>query len=152
MQLKTKYFGSIEYEKADILHFPEGIFAFEDEKEYLLLPFEGSNGAMLCLQSVHTPALAFTTMNPFFLKPDYAPELRSEELRLMGAQQSQDLCFYVLCAVKNPVSESTVNLRCPIVINDDTHCAIQVILDTDLYNMHHPLSEFSVNSGEGASC
>lgn len=48
-----------------------------------------------------------------------------------------------MCVVKEPVGESTVNLRCPVVVNPDLHRAMQVILDTDAYQMRHRLDEFS---------
>ena len=141
MQLATKYFGTIDYEAEDVLSFPDGLFGFEEERAFLLLPFEGSEVNLLCLQSVQTPPLAFVAMNPFSLKGDYAPVLREEELRLMGVSRSQELCYYVLCAVREPVGESTVNLRCPVVINPDQRKAVQVILDTKLYHMRHRLAE-----------
>ena len=52
MKLSTKYFGEIDYGDEDVIRFPQGIFAFEEEKEFLLLPFSGSDGTLLCLQSV----------------------------------------------------------------------------------------------------
>ena len=152
MQLQTKYFGPVSYEQEDVLNFPEGLFAFEEEKHYLLLPFEGSDGAMLCLQSVDTPALAFVVMNPYSLKPDYNPHLSPEELGLLGASDTSALYVYTLCAVKSPVSASTVNLRCPVVINADSHKAVQVILDSGDYHMRHLLSEFSPKKGDDAPC
>ena len=39
LKLTTKYFGEIEYAQADVFHFSKGLFAFEEEKEFLLLPF-----------------------------------------------------------------------------------------------------------------
>lgn len=142
MQLATKYFGEIEYDREDILSFSCGLFGFEEEREFLLLPFQGSNGGLLCLQSVQTPALAFVVMDPFSLNPDYAPVLEDSALREMGVSSSEELCYYVLCVVKEPVSASTVNLKCPVVINGDTRAARQVILETGGYDMRHPLSEF----------
>ena len=53
--------------------------------------------------------------------------------------------------VKNPVANSTVNLRCPIALNDESRQAIQVILDTDRYHMRHLLAEFG-RKGEGPTC
>ena len=147
MQLITKYFGEIEYDPADILSFPHGLFGFEGEHRFLFLPFHGSDGGLLCFQSVTTPSLAFVAMNPFQLKPDYAPVLEEDTLREMGVSCSQDLCYYVLCVVRNPVSTSTVNLRCPIVINDETRVAKQVILEAGDYAMRHPLSEFEKEGG-----
>ena len=143
MQLDTKYFGRITYDPQDVLEFPNGLFGFEEEKRFLLLPFSGSQGNMLCLQSVAAPSPAFILMNPFSLKPDYAPELSQEELNLMGVSRSCELCYYVMCVAREPVGESTVNLRCPVVVNPDLHRACQVILDTEDYHMRHRLDEFS---------
>ncbi len=143
MQLNTKYFGSIDYDPADEVYFPSGLFGFEEEKDFLLLPFAGSDGNMLCLQSVKTPALAFIAMNPFSLKPDYAPVLVPEALELMGVGRSEDLCYYVMCVVRDPVGESTLNLRCPVVINPDLHRGMQVILDDGGYGMRHRLDSLS---------
>lgn len=143
MQLNTKYFGPVDYDTQDVLTFPSGLFGFEEERSFLLLPFAGSQETLLCLQSTATPSLAFVAMNPFSLKPDYAPRLSEEELQLMGVKRSEELCYYVMCVVKEPVGESTVNLRCPVVVNPDLHRAMQVILDTDAYQMRHRLDEFS---------
>lgn len=146
MKLQTKYFGEIEYEADETLAFPAGIFGFEEEHSFLLLPFDGSHGNMLCLQSTATPALAFIVLDPFALKPDYVPVLRKLELQQFGVADAGELGFYVLCAVKKPVSDSTVNLRCPLVVHPETRVARQVIMEQ--YEMRHPLSEFG--SGEGA--
>lgn len=149
MRLKTKYFGEIECSEEDKLFFPEGLFGFEEEKEFFLLPFEGSGGSLLCFQSAATPGLAFVAMNPFSLKPDYSPVLTKGELADMGVERSEDLCFYALCVVRSPVAESTVNLRCPVAINDHTHRAMQVILEDGSCHMHHLLSEFGQKEGDG---
>ncbi len=147
MLLKTKYFGSIQCEEEDMLQFPEGLYGFEEEREFFLLPFEGGDGGLLCLQSVATPGLAFVAMDPFSLKPDYAPVLTAGELRAMEVERSEELCFYAFCVVREPVGESTVNLRCPVVINDRTRRATQVILESGGYEMHHPLAEFRPREG-----
>lgn len=143
MNLETKYFGRITYNSEDVLEFPNGLFGFEQEKHFLLLPFSGSQGNMLCLQSILAPSPAFILMNPFSLKPDYAPVLSGEELQLMGVSHSYELCYYVMCVAREPVGASTVNLRCPVVVNPDLHRACQVILDTEEYHMRHRLDEFS---------
>lgn len=150
MRLSTKYFGEIDCPEEEKLHFPEGLFGFEEEKEFFLLPFEGGDGSLLCFQSAATPQLAFVAMNPFSLKPDYAPVLTPGELKAMGVERSEDLCFYTLCVVRSPVGESTVNLRCPVAVNDRTGRAMQVILEEGGYHMHHLLSDFGRK--EEATC
>ncbi|MCI8423647.1 MAG: flagellar assembly protein FliW [Lawsonibacter sp.] len=150
MKLQTKYFGQVEYEEDDLLSFPAGLFGFESERQFLLLPFEDSAGTLLCFQSVQTPALAFVAMEPFSLLPDYAPVLQPQELKALGVEESHELAFYVLCVVKKPVSDSTVNLKCPVAINPATRVAQQVILETSAYEMRHPLDEFGHK--EGSPC
>lgn len=150
MKLQAKYFGEIDYLEEDILTFPSGLFGFEDERQFLLLPFDGSAGSLLCFQSVQTPALAFVAMDPFALLPGYTPVLQPNELKELGVADSQELGFYVLCVVKKPVADSTVNLKCPVAINPDTRVARQVILETDTYEMRHPLAQFGTE--EGAPC
>lgn len=142
MKLQTKYFGEIDAANEDILNFPNGLFGFDEEKKFLLLPFEGSGGTLLCLQSAMTPSLAFVAVDPFTLNPDYEPVLQPQELKALDAEKVEELCFYVLCAVKHPVSDSTVNLKCPVVVNVHTKKAQQVIMETDAYDMRHPLHEF----------
>ncbi len=149
MKLDTKYFGEIQCTEDDVLRFPGGLFGFEDETQFLLLPFGSSDSNLLCLQSVKTPRLAFVVMNPFLLSPSYAPKLQEDELTYMHVKTSQDLCYYVLCAVREPVSESTVNLKCPVVINDETRTAFQVILESGDYGMRHRLSEFQTREAGG---
>lgn len=151
MKLETRLFGAIEYDEGDVITFPAGLPSFEDETKFLLLPLGPAANDPLYLQSVTTPALAFVMMNPFSLNPDYAPRLRPRELKDLQVNRDEDLCFYVLCAMKRPVENSTVNLKCPIAFNPDARVAYQVILDTDDYNMRHPLSEFSQSKGD-ATC
>ena len=148
MLLQTKYFGEIDCPEEHVLHFTGGLFGFENEKRFALLPFEGSGGSLLCFQSTATPQLAFVAVNPFSLKPDYAPVLAAPELAALGVERSEELCFYALCVVRNPVGESTVNLRCPVAVNDRTREAVQVILDGDAYHMRHSLAELNGGRGE----
>lgn len=147
--IQSKYFGEVEYEPKDLIRFSVGLFGFEEEREFLLLPFDGSGGSMLCLQSVRTPALAFVLLDPFTLDPGYTPVLEEADLKHFGVKEEGELGFYVLCAVKNPVSDSTVNLKCPLVIHPETRQARQVIMER--YEMRHPLAEFS-RGEEAASC
>ena len=129
--MQTKYFGELECPEEELIRFPRGLFGFEEERSFFLLPFQGSGGSLLCFQG------------------DYAPVLPPEELRRMGVEKSEELCFYTLCVVRSPVADSTVNLRCPVAVNDRTRRAMQVILEGEDYHMHHLLSEFAPQRGDG---
>lgn len=153
LKAQTKYFGEIEYSEDMVLTLPDGLFGFENERSFLLLPFSGE-GSLFSLQSLQTPALSFVAMDPFTLDAGYTPVLQPEELRALGVTDSQHLYYYVLCAIRHPVSNSTLNFRCPIVINGDTRQAMQVILDDERYEMRCPLSQFGVGHAdeEAAPC
>ncbi len=148
MKLNTRLIGEVEYEEKDIITFPNGLPSFENERTFLMLPLEGTDESLYCLQSTVTPALAFILMNPFTLNPSYAPQLTAGDRKLLGVEKDQDLCFYVLCALKRPVSDSTINMKCPIALNSDEQIAMQVILDDEQFHMRHPLSEFSHKEGD----
>lgn len=151
MKLQTKYFGEIEYDADDILTFPNGLYGFDDEKEFLLIPFEGSQGSLLCLQSRATSALAFILMDPFMLQPDYTPVLQKAELSALSVKDSGDLCYYVMCVIRQPIGDSTVNLKCPIAINPTSRVSAQFILESDQYEMRHLLSQLK-NGKEAVEC
>ena len=142
MELNTRLFGTIDYTEEDVISFPNGIPSFEDEHEFLLLPIAGGEEALLCMQSVTTPHLSFILMNPFSLDQSYAPVLKESERSALQVERDQELCFHVLCAMKRPLPDSTINLKCPIAVNLDKRIAMQIILDTDEYHMRHPLSQF----------
>lgn len=151
MKLQTKYFGEIEYDADDILTFPKGLYGFDNEREFLLIPFEGSESTLLCLQSRKNSALAFIMMDPFALQPDYMPALQKAELSELGVKDSGDLCYYVMCVVKSPIGDSTVNLKCPVAINPETRVSAQVILESEQYEMRHLLSGLK-NGGRAFEC
>ncbi len=146
MRIQTKYFGEVELAESDILSFPEGIFGFEDEKKFVLLPFSSEDECLLCLQSIQTPSLAFTAINPFFFWPDYRPQPSQQDLQRLGVDCGENLCYYAMCVVREPLTDTTINLRCPIAINDETRQARQVMLDR--YDMRTPLP----GEGGNTSC
>ena len=129
-------------EKSQYIEFKEGIFGFEEEKKFLPVMFEDGSDAVLYLQSIRNEKLSFVVMNPFMLKEDYNPVLSEEDYKKLGTSDEKDLSYYVFCVISNVAEESTVNLRCPIVVNHVTRQAVQVILGSDEYGFRHPLKEF----------
>lgn len=142
--MKTKYFGEVTFSKDEVLTFDNGMFGFEDSKKFALINFEDGKDAMVCLQSMEDEELAFVLMNPFFLMPDYKPELGDQEIRALEIDEStKGVLYYVVCVVKDNLAESTVNMRCPIAINPETKKAAQLILENNRYAFKHPLQEFA---------
>ncbi|MDO4711405.1 MAG: flagellar assembly protein FliW [Peptostreptococcaceae bacterium] len=142
--MKTKYFGEVTFTEDQIFTFENGIFGFENNKKFAMMNFEDDTDAMVCLQSTEDEGLAFVLMNPFFLMPDYQPELRTQDIRSLEiTQNTKGVLYYVVCVVRENMVESTVNLRCPVVINPETKKAVQVILENNSYSFKHPLYKFN---------
>jgi len=148
MEISTKYFDDVSVLEKDIIFFEDGIFGFEYNKKYVIIEFEEGSDNLLCLQSVSDSELAFVLMNPFNLKVDYSPQLSDDDVvDLQIDESSEGVLYYVICVVKETIADSTVNMKCPIVINPQNKRAKQIILDNDEYTFKHELKQFT--EGEG---
>lgn len=144
MNISTKYFDDVSISEQDIIYFKEGIFGFENFKKYIIIEFESGSDNLLCLQSIDDEELAFVLMNPFNLMPDYNPQLSDSDIEDLAIDENTEgVLYYVICVVKDSISESTVNMKCPIVINPKNKMAKQIILDSEEYNFKHELKQFT---------
>ena len=142
MEISTKYFDRVSVSEKDVIRFENGMFGFENLKEYKLISFEPGSDNLMCLQSTQDSELAFILMNPFNLKKDYEPVLADSDIRDLGiTEATRGVFYYAVCVVKDDVSEITVNLKCPVVINPDNQAAKQLILDDERYSFRHSLQQ-----------
>ncbi len=125
----------------EIIHFNEGIFGFEDKKEFVAFPINEENTDVLNLCSIEDEDVAFVLMNPFALMDSYNPILSNEDKERLNVKDEGNLSYYLVCVVKETIGESTVNLKCPIVVNTENMQAIQVMLDTQEYQFRHMLKD-----------
>lgn len=143
LKLETKDYGTLEYEKEDLIHFPDGLFGFPELHDFLPLCLnEEENSIILVLQSVDNPYIAFVVLDPFAIEPDYSPEITPEELSYLGARAEDALTYYVICVLKDDYRDCTVNMKCPLVVNPDSRIAMQVILSDSRYGYRHRLDSF----------
>ena len=150
MKIQTKYCGEMTYTEDEIIHFPNGLFGFEDAHEFLLIRLEDDIASPFCLQSTENPNLAFIVVDPFQLTSNYAPDLPDEDCVRLGDPSGEHIALYSICILREPMSESTVNLRYPIAMHIDTHIAFQVILNNSGYTFEHKLSDLHLE--EDTSC
>ncbi len=153
MKINTRYFGEVEINPKEAISFSEGLFGFEAEKEFVLIPFDGED-SIYCLQSLINPQLAFIVLNPFQLLPLYAPKLSNSELSDLNATSSTELFYYVISVLREPFQNTTVNLKCPIALNPEAKKAKQIILENENYSMRETIIsiEEKDTEKEGSSC
>ncbi len=129
------------YDKDGLITFDEGIFGFEDKKEFLPLMIDESEEDFIYLLSVEDENISFVLVNPFSIMPGYDPVLAEADYKNLKTEDDADLSFYCICVMSEDAASSTVNLKCPIVVNAKTRKAVQVILQTDSYKFKHLFSE-----------
>ena len=138
-QFNTLRFGEIEVDENEIVHFADGIPAFEDEHEFLIIPYD-EESPYVFLQSLVTPELAFLMTMPFVFFPEYEFELDDEIQDKLGLNRQKDMVIYTLLTVPDGQVESmTANLMAPIVMNQVTMQARQIVLDKSPYTTKHRL-------------
>ena len=132
-KITTTRFGEIEEDESKIVHFAAGLPAFEDEHEFIIIPY-------VFLQSVTTPDLAFLMAIPFIFFPDYEFRLEDDVLESLALERQEDLLLYTLLTIPGKdIREMTANLLAPIVINSRTNEGCQIVLDKSGYCTKHKL-------------
>ena len=141
MIVKTRYFSEFDLDESEILKFPNGIFGFEDQDAFIVIRFgEDNDDSLFCLQSVTEEDLAFVLLNPFSVDPAYSPKPSEDDLKELKITDETPIAFFSIAVVKENFKDSTVNLRCPILVNYDTKTAKQIVLDDGVYSMRAPIS------------
>lgn len=138
-KINTLRFGELEIEEQDVVRFADGIPAFEDEHEFVVLPYEEGTPYMF-LQSMMTPELAFLMTDPFVFFSDYSFELDDENMEKLEIKTMDDVLVCTLISVpRSGVADMTTNLLAPVVINRHTMQARQIVLEKTQYTTKHRL-------------
>ena len=132
-KVMTSRFGELEFDEARVVHFKNGIPAFEDEHEFLILPYD-EESPYYFMQSLKTPDLAFLLTVPFLFFPDYNFEIDDSTLKELGIKDNDNVLYYTLITIPNhSIRYMTTNLLAPIVLNTATMTAKQLVLEKTNY-------------------
>lgn len=145
MKIQTKFLGEVMIDPTTIIEFPEGIPAFEEEKQFVLIPL-AEKSPFIILQSVQTKSVGFMAVYPFDFKKDYAFDLEKIEEDKLKIEGTDEVLVYSLLSLKDSLENSTMNLLAPIVINAHKKIGQQIVLSE---NAHHPL-RYPLRSKEGS--
>lgn len=137
-KITTTRFGNVEIDEDRVIHFPEGLLGFPEQKHYALL--EHTPASPFCwLQSMERPDLAFVLTNPFFVDNDYLKNLSTNEAALFQDPKGGEVSVFALVTIPpGKVEEMTVNLLGPLVIEEKTRIGRQVIIASAGYSHRHP--------------
>jgi flagellar assembly factor FliW len=92
------------------------------------------------MRSLDDPELEFIVAAPVVFFPDYAPEIDDETAERLGLSSAADALLLVIVTIRDgTAATATANLFAPIVINQRTLAAAQVVLVGSPYSLQEPL-------------
>jgi flagellar assembly factor FliW len=138
VKLATKAYGLIDVDEKQKIIIPEGLFGFEDIKEYALLDAE--SGPFYWLQSLSRREIAFVLINPFLFRPDYEVDISNEEMLEIGVTSAENALVFALVTIPADGSPITANLQGPLLINKESRIAKQAVLADPRRRTRHDIA------------
>jgi flagellar assembly factor FliW len=138
MNIQTAFLGEVAIDETETLTFEHGLPGFEDEHKFVLISLE-ENAIYQVLQSIETPQVAFVTVSPFAFT-NYSFDLDESTVHTLEIKSEEDVAILSIVTVKEPFSESTLNLKAPIILNTKIKKAKQTILEKLDFSLRHPIS------------
>lgn len=148
MKIHTSRFGDLDVDKKDIITFKEGILGFENLKKFFVVD-PGDQTLILWLQSIDDEATAFPIIEPKIFKPDYSICLLPSELNSLDLENENDSCVYTILTIPTDVKEMSANLKAPVIINNKTNFARQIVLQDSKLEIRFPMyNQLKMNIGK----
>jgi len=128
VRIETSRFGPLEIPKTHVITFIGPILGFDQLTDFVLLD-HAENSPFKWLQSTQDPDLAFVVTNPKLFAIAYEFVLPDDAVEKLGVQKAEDVMVFTIVNVPsdNP-GRMTANLLAPVVVNQNTLRAMQVVL------------------------
>lgn len=140
MKISSSYFGELEVPEDNVIMFKTSIPGFEDMHKYFIVQEEEEGEAMFCwLHSAEDVDVAFALLDVFKVMEDYRPEIDDEYLEELDYKEGDTISVLNIVNIPETISDMTVNLLAPIVINLSKMKGLQVILNNDAYELKHKI-------------
>ncbi|MCR4691028.1 MAG: flagellar assembly protein FliW [Lachnospiraceae bacterium] len=141
MEVTTRIFGKVDVADDRLINFVGGLVGFPDLVDFALIHDSDDENArgIQWLQSIQEPQFAIPVMDPLAVMESYNPEIEDELLKPLGELDSNNMLVLVTVTVPKDITQMSVNLRGPIIVNADTHKAAQVIAEGEEYPVKFPV-------------
>lgn len=138
VKVSTTRFGELEVEKKDIITFKEGLLGFEKLTKFFIVD-PGDQTLILWFQSIDEAATAFPIIEPKIFLPDYSVHLLPAELASLDLESLSEASIYTILTIPETVTEMSANLKAPIIINNKTKAARQIVLQDSKLEVKHKM-------------
>lgn len=126
----------VQTAEKNVIHFPNGIYGFEEIRDFILLQ-EDDSRIIWSLQAADGPYPSLIVVDPSLLLPGYAPKLGTAERRALGNPQEEDLCWLAVAVIRKKLEDTVVSLKSPLAINVKNRVGMQVILEDGDYPLRY---------------
>lgn len=141
VELKTKFFGTKQVSEEHIIHFPEGIYGFSEEKEFFIFK-EKDESPFYWLQSTKNEDLAFVIIEPKTILKNYMPKVLPQDLEIFNVSSIEECKIYAILTIpENHPEKMTINLQGPILIHLEKKIGKQVISLDDSHGVRMNVME-----------
>jgi flagellar assembly factor FliW len=148
IKVQTRWFGEMEVNKDELLYFEEGIPGFNSYREYILIPHT-QESPFFFLQSIKKSELCFILINPFECFQNYHVNVPKTVLDKLYINSSNSLSVFTIVNLTDGIEKATTNLQAPIFISKKDRAAVQVILDSEQYNIKENLFHITSKIASG---
>jgi flagellar assembly factor FliW len=121
-----------------VIEFVRPIPGFSDHCRYVLTRV-GDEGLLYVLRSLDDPPVRFLVIAPPPFFPDYEPEIDDDTLALLDAHDASRLLVLLVVTAGDSAAEATANLLAPIVVDQVSRRAAQVVLTGGDFPLRAPL-------------
>lgn len=136
MKIETFLFGEIDVTPEQIIRFPKGLLAFEDNQQFMLIhETEKGEPVSFTLQSLDDPSVAFQIIDPAALGFSYELGLSNEDSATLMYPKPEDLVVMQILFRQEDGQEEgahggiSANVRAPLIINTKERVGIQKLIE-----------------------
>jgi flagellar assembly factor FliW len=138
VKINTVRFGELEVNKRDIINFKDGLLGFDNLSKFFVVD-PGDQTLILWLQSIEAPETAFPIIEPKIFMPSYSVKLLPAELASLEFEDLSTASIYSILTIPSNVTDMSANMKAPIIINNKTNYARQIVLQDNKLEVRYPM-------------
>ena len=122
-----------------VIDFVSPIPGFPDDRRFVLVRLDDA-GVLYSLRSVDSDGLRFLVVPPAQFFPDYVAEIDDDTISALGVTNQADvLVLLVVTTGESGAEDATANLMAPIVLDQRSRRAVQLVLSHSGLPVRQPL-------------
>lgn len=119
-----------------VINFEEGIYGFEDLKEFVFYKTDENNSPLTIMQFHENPNISFLLIPPNLIELDYEIELDAADISDLEIESKEEVVVLSILTISKGKNIS-VNLKSPIVFSLKSKLGKQIIFEDSKYETRH---------------